>query len=60
MAVAGPDYKCIYTNVGSTNGRILDGGVSKKCNMSRGIEGGSFSLLPPKCLPFGVAIMPLL
>jgi hypothetical protein len=26
MAVAGPDYGCIYADVG-TNGRVADGGV---------------------------------
>ena len=57
MAVAGPDYECIYADVG-TNGRISDGGVWNKCSLSRGLEDGSVSLPPPKCLPFGVAQLP--
>ena len=57
MAVAGPDYECIYADVG-TNGRISDGRVRNKCSLSRGLEDGSVSLPPPKCLPFGVAQLP--
>ena len=57
MAVAGPDYECIYADVG-TNGRISGGGLWKKCSLSRGLEDGSVSLPPPKCLPFGVAQLP--
>ncbi|XP_067051170.1 uncharacterized protein [Acropora muricata] len=57
MAVAGPDYECIYADVG-TNGRISGGGSWSKCSLSRGLEDGSVSLPPPKCLPFGVAQLP--
>ena len=57
MAVAGPDYECIYADVG-TNGRISGGGLWNKCSLSRGLEDGSVSLPPPKCLPFGVAQLP--
>ena len=53
MAVAGPDYECIYADVG-TNGRISDGGVWNKCSLSQGIEDGSVSLPPRKYLPYGV------
>ena len=49
--------QCIYADVG-TNGRISDGGVLNKCSLSRGLEDGSVSLPPPKCLPFGVAQLP--
>ena len=57
MAVAGPDYECLYADVG-TNGRVSDGGVWNKCALSRGIEDGGVSLPPPKCLPYGVAKIP--
>jgi len=57
MAVAGPDYECLYADVG-TNGRVSDGGVWNKCTLSQGIEDGSVSLPPPKCLPYGVAEIP--
>ena len=30
MAVAGPDYECLYADLG-TNGRVSDGGVWNKC-----------------------------
>ena len=51
MAVAGPDYECIYADVG-TNERISGGGLWNKCSFSRGLEDGSV------CLPFGVAQLP--
>ena len=57
MAVAGPDYECIYADVG-TNGRISDGGVWNKCSLSQGIQDGTVSLPPPKCLPHGVTEVP--
>ena len=57
MAVAGPDYECIYADVG-TNGRVSDGGVWNKCGLSQAIDEGAISLPPPKCLPFGVTEVP--
>lgn len=57
MAVAGPDYECIYADVG-TNGRISDGGVWNKCSLSQGIEDGSVSFPPTKCFPYGVTKIP--
>ena len=57
MAVAGPDYECLYADVG-TNGRVLDGGVWNKCRMTQDIEDGSIILPPPQCLPFGVIKVP--
>ena len=57
MAVAGPDYECLYADVG-TNGRVSDGGVWNKCRISQDIEDGSIILPPPQCLPFGVIKVP--
>ena len=57
MAVAGPDYECLYADVG-TNGRISDGGVFNKCGLAKLIDDGTISLPPPKCLPFGVTPTP--
>jgi hypothetical protein len=37
MAVAGPDYGCIYADVG-TNGRVADGGVWNMCSLSKSID----------------------
>ena len=50
MAVVGPDYECLYADVG-TNGRVSDGGVWNKCSLSQSIEDGVISLPPPKRLP---------
>ena len=57
MAVAGPDYECLYADVG-TNGRVSDGGVWNKCGLSQAIEDGIISLPPPKCLPNGDTEVP--
>ena len=58
MAVAGPDYECIYADFG-TNGRVSDGGVWNKCGLTQAIDEQSISLIPPpKCLPFGVTQVP--
>ncbi|XP_068735594.1 uncharacterized protein [Montipora capricornis] len=57
MAVAGPDYQCLYADVG-TNGRISDGGVWNKCGLAAAMKDGSLSLPPHKCLPFGTKLFP--
>lgn len=57
MAVAGPDYECLYADVG-TNGRVSDGGVWNKCRLAEAIENGTISLPPPKCLPLGINKVP--
>ena len=46
MAIAGPDYECLYADVG-TNGRVSDGGVWNKCGLSQAIEDGIISLPHP-------------
>ena len=57
LAVAGPDYECIYADIG-TNGRVSDGVVWSKCNLSKAINNGDLCLPPPKCLPFGTEEIP--
>ena len=57
LAVAGPDYECIYADVG-TNGRVSDGIVWNKCSLSKAIENGDICLPPSKCLPFGTHKVP--
>ena len=53
LAVAGPDYECLYADVG-TNGRASHGGVWSKCSLAKALENGEIiNLPPPKCLPFG-------
>ena len=36
MAIAGPDYECLYADVGS-NGRVNDSGIWNKCALLQGI-----------------------
>ena len=57
MAVAGPDYECLYADDG-TNGRVSEGGVWNKCGIAQFIEDGSIVLPPPECLPFGIKRVP--
>ena len=42
MAIAGPEYKCLYADVGS-NGRVNDSGIWSKTSL-QGIQDGSFKL----------------
>ena len=58
LAVAGPDYECLYADIG-TNGRVSDGGIWKKCGLALAIEDNKLSLPSPEylagcseCLPF--------
>ena len=39
MTTAGPDYECLWTDVGCT-GRNNDGGVWNKSGLHQGIKGG--------------------
>ena len=57
MAVAGPDYECMYADVG-TNGRVSDGGVWNYCGIAQSIEDGSIVLPPPECQPCGITKVP--
>ena len=43
LAIAGPDYECLYADVGK-NGRVNDGGVWNACKMAKSIENGTASL----------------
>eukprot|EP00112_Aurelia_sp_Birch-Aquarium-sp1_P024660 Seg788.16 transcript_id=Seg788.16/GoldUCD/mRNA.D3Y31 product="Protein ALP1-like" protein_id=Seg788.16/GoldUCD/D3Y31 len=52
LAVVGPNYECIYADVG-TIGRVSDGGVWSKCNLARKIENDPNFLPPSRCLPSG-------
>ena len=40
MAIAGPDYECLYADVGS-NGRVNDSGIWNKCALLQGILNGT-------------------
>ena len=52
LAVAGPNYECLYADVG-TNGRVSDGGVWGKCSLAHKLENDKEYLPEPECLPSG-------
>ena len=52
MAIAGPEYECLYAGVGS-NGRINDSGIWNKTSLLQGIQDGSVKLLNDEKLPNG-------
>ena len=43
MAIAGPEYECLYADVGS-NGRVNDSGIWNKTSLLQGIQDRSFKL----------------
>ena len=43
MAIAGPEYDCLYADVGS-NGRVNDSGIWNKCALLQGILNGTVQL----------------
>ena len=57
LAVAGPDYECLFADIG-TNGRVSDGGVWNKSMIAQMIENEQIELPPAKCLPFGSKKLP--
>ena len=57
LAIAGPDYECLYADIG-TNGRISDGGVWNKSSLAHAIENRDLCLPEAKCLPYGVIRVP--
>ena len=56
MAIAGPNYECLYADTG-TNGRVKDGSVWNKCGFSEALEIQELSVPGPRCLPRGVQII---
>ena len=51
LAIAGPNYECIYADVGS-NGRINDSGVWNCSDLRRKIEDDDLSIPSPTPLPY--------
>ena len=43
MAIAGPEYECLYADVGS-NGRVNDSGIWNKSSLLQGIQNGSIEI----------------
>ena len=52
LAIAGPDYECIYADIGS-NGRMNDSGVWNASDMRKRFEDDDLGIPAPKPLPFG-------
>lgn len=57
MAVNGPNYECLYADIGS-NGRISNGGIWNKSQLLKKLEEGSIGVPEDKCLPFGKERVP--
>ena len=57
LAIVGPDYECLYADVGA-NGRISDGGVWNKCHFSQMLDNRMLALPVPEPLPFGKSKVP--
>ena len=53
LAITGPEYKCLYADIGS-NGRVNDSGVWKKSPLLQAIQNGSVKLPKDDALPKGV------
>ena len=56
MAIAGPNYECLYADTG-TNGRVKDGSVWNKCGFSEALETQELSVPGLRCLPRVVQII---
>ena len=52
LAFAGPNYECLYADIG-TDGRLSDGGVWSKVRLLEAIEEKKLLVPDSKCLPFG-------
>ena len=52
LAIALPEYECIYTDIGS-NGRMNDSGVWNSSDLCRKIEDNYLNILAPAPLPLG-------
>ena len=52
MAIAGPEYKCLYADVGC-NGRVNDFGIWNKTYLLQGMQDGSVKLPNDEKLPNG-------
>ena len=57
LAIAGPNYECLYADIGS-NGRMNDAGIWNKSKLRNKIENKELALPKPKCLPFGCVEVP--
>ena len=58
MAIAGPDYECLYADVGS-NGRANDSGIWNKCALLQGILNGIVELPADGMFQYGANVCAL-
>ena len=59
MAIAGPNYECLYADVGS-NGRMNDAGIWNKSQLKLKIENNEIHIPKPKSLPFVTIDVPFI
>ena len=57
LAIAGPDYECLYVDIGS-NGRMNDSGVWNTSDLRRQIEDNCLNIPAPTPLPLGYIRIP--
>ena len=57
LAIAGPDYECIFADVGS-NGRMNDSGAWNSSDLRKRIEDDDLGIPAPTPLPFGCTRIP--
>ena len=57
LAIADPEYECLYADVGS-NGRVNDSGVWNKSSLLQAIQNGSVKLPKDDALPVNGVIAP--
>lgn len=50
MAIAGPNYECLYADIGA-NGRCSDGGIWGNSRMSKCVEDNTLNIPAPRKLP---------
>ena len=57
LAIAGPNYECLFADVG-TNGRMNDSGIWNKSSLRRAIENREIGLPEPRALPYRLEKIP--
>ena len=57
LAIAGPNYECLFADVG-TNRRMNDSGIWNKSSLRRAIENREIGLLEPGVLPYCLEKIP--
>ena len=58
MAVAGPNYECLYADIG-INWGVADGRVFNRCSLLHCLEERALGIPQDKPLPFGEMPLPI-